>query len=235
MIKNKKILAIIPARKNSERLKNKNLKKFKGKPLIFWTLKAAKKSKYIDKVVVSSNSQKTLNISKKYKDFFLSKRPERLCTKKSELIDTVLYEIKKFKDYDIIILLQPTSPLRTSLDIDKSLSTMIKKFKKSSVSFVSLKYSPHNFYLIKNKNKIKKFSKVKNYSTNRQNYAKFYYPSGDLYISYIDRIIKKKNFIDRKTLPFLIKHKNSSDIDDIFDFKTAEYKASFASKNFKYK
>ena len=112
---------------------------------------------------------------------------------------------------------------------------MIKKFKKSSVSFVSLKYSPHNFYLIKNKNKIKKFSKVKNYSTNRQNYAKFYYPSGDLYISYIDRIIKKKNFIDRKTLPFLIKYKNSSDIDDIFDFKTAEYKASFASKNFKYK
>tara|TARA_Y100000310_G_scaffold148453_1_gene147682 strand:- start:305 stop:1015 length:711 start_codon:yes stop_codon:yes gene_type:complete len=234
MIKNKKILAIIPARKNSERLKNKNLKKFKGKPLIFWTLKAAKKSKYIDKVVVSSNSQKALNVSKQYKDFFLSKRPERFCTKKSELIDTVLYEIKKFKDYDIVILLQPTSPLRTSLDIDKSLNMMIKKFKKSSVSFVSLKCcEPHNFYLIKNKNKIKRVSKVKNYSTNRQSYAKFYYPSGDLYISYIDRIIKKKNFIDRKTLPFLIKDKNSSDIDDIFDFKTAEYKASFVNKNFK--
>ena len=227
MIKNKKILAIIPARKNSEELKNKNLKRFKGQPLIFWTLQAAKKSKYIDKVVVSSNSEKILKISEKYKGFYLSKRPTKLCTKKSEIVDAILYEIKKFKNYDIIILLQPTSPLRTSTDIDKSLSLMVQHFKRSCVSFIPLKYHPHNFYFIRNKKKIRAFSNVKTFSSNRQNYKKFYYPSGDLYISYIDRLIKKKNFIDDDTLPFLLSHKKSSDIDDIFDFKTAELKFSF--------
>ena len=233
MIKNKKVLALIPARKNSGELKNKNIKKFKGKPLIFWTLQAAKKSKYIDKVVVSSNSKKILKISKKYKGFFLSKRPERLSTKKSELIDTILYELKKFKNYEIIILLQPTSPLRTSKDIDKSLFMMTKKMKKSCVSFISSNHHPNNFYLIKNQSKIFKFSKISNSSTNRQNDEKFYYPSGDIYISYIDRIKKNKNFVDDNTLPFLIDNRNSSDIDNIFDFTTAEYVASIVNKNFR--
>ena len=227
MIKKNKILAIIPARKNSEELKNKNLKRFKGKPLIHWTLEAARKSKYIDQVVVSSNSDKILKISKKYENFFISKRPEKLSTKKSLIIDTILYELKKFKQFNIIVLLQPTSPLRTYKDIDKSLNLMINKKKRSCVSFISLKYNPNNYYFIKNKKRIFKFLKTKNNPTNRQNYEKFYYPSGDIYISYTDRMIKRKNFIDKNTVPFLIQHKNSSDIDDIFDFKTAEFKFSF--------
>ena len=226
MIRNKKVLAIIPARKNSEELKNKNLKHFNGKPLIFWTLEAAKKSKYIDTVIVSSNSKKILKISRKYKNFYSSKRPEKLATKRSEIIDTIFYEIKKFQDHHIVILLQPTSPIRSYKDIDQSLNLMLKNKKNSCVSFVSVKYHPNNFYFLKNQKKIKRFSIKNNIKTNRQSFKKFYYPSGDLYISFINRLKKQKKFIDNQTLPFLIKNKKSSDIDDIFDFKTAELKFS---------
>ena len=73
----KKIIAIIPARKNSTRLKNKNFKKFNGRPLIQWTVETAVKSKYIDKVLVSSDSIKILNLCSKYKDIILSKRKKK--------------------------------------------------------------------------------------------------------------------------------------------------------------
>ena len=86
MINGKNVLAIIPARKSSLELKNKNIRKFNNKPLITWTLNAAKKSKLIDKVVVSTNSNKILSISRNYKKFILSKRPERLCSKIQKLL-----------------------------------------------------------------------------------------------------------------------------------------------------
>ena len=225
MINGKKVLAIIPARKSSEELKNKNIRKFNKKPLIFWTLKAAQKSQLIDKVVVSSNSKKILNYSKKFKKFILSKRPENLSTKKSEIIDTIFFEMKKFENCEIIILLQPTSPLRRSEDIDNSLRKMIINKRESCVSYTEIKYNPYNFYLIK-KNKINflvnKKKKIK--STNRQSFKKVFYPSGDIYISTSNRLKKKKNFIDLKTYPYIISTKRASDIDNIWDFKTAEFK-----------
>ncbi len=225
MINGKKVLAIIPARKSSEELKNKNIRKFNKKPLIFWTLKAAQKSQLIDKVVVSSNSKKILNYSKKFKKFILSKRPENLSTKKSEIIDTIFFEMKKFENCEIIILLQPTSPLRRSEDIDNSLRKMIINKRESCVSYTEIKYNPYNFYLIK-KNKINflvnKKKKIK--STNRQSFKKVFYPSGDIYISTSNRLKKKKNFIDLKTYPYIVSTKRASDIDNIWDFKTAEFK-----------
>tara|TARA_A100001015_G_scaffold187003_1_gene208259 strand:- start:66 stop:749 length:684 start_codon:yes stop_codon:yes gene_type:complete len=225
MINGKKVLAIIPARKSSEELKNKNIRKFNKKPLIFWTLKAAQKSKLIDEVVVSSNSSKILNYSKKFKKFILSKRPENLSTKKSEIIDTIFFEMKKFENCKIIILLQPTSPLRRSEDIDKSLRKMIGNKRESCVSYTEIKYNPYNFYLIK-KNKISflvnKRKKIK--STNRQSFKKVFYPSGDIYISTSNRLKKKKKFVDLKTYPYIVSTKRASDIDNIWDFKTAEFK-----------
>ena len=214
---------MIPARKNSEELPNKNLRIFNKKPLIQWTLEEAKKSKYIDKVLVSSNSEKILKISKKYKNFIISKRPNRLCLSNSKIIDAILYEVKKFRTFDILILLQPTSPLRTHKHIDESLISMINNSKRSCVSFVNIKYNPHMFFKIKKQFKIEKVYKKNNFKpSNRQSYRNYYYPSGDIFISYISRLRKKKTFIDNKTLPYLIDSQYSSDIDTYFDFKAAE-------------
>ena len=102
---------------------------------------------------------------------------------------------------------------------------MIINKRESCVSYTEIKYNPYNFYLIK-KNKINflvnKKKKIK--STNRQSFKKVFYPSGDIYISTSNRLKKKKNFIDLKTYPYIVSTKRASDIDNIWDFKTAEFK-----------
>lgn len=223
MIKNYKILALIPARGNSLELKKKNIKNFFKKPLIKWTIDAVKKSKLIDKVVVSTDSQKILKIANQYKFVNLSKRPKKLSTRYANMYDVIRNEVKKNPGYDILILLQPTSPLRNASDIDKSLKLMLQNKRKSCVSFVELKYKPELMYQIYKKKSLKKFKKTK-LILNRQEGDKYFYPSGDIYISYIASFLKKKSFLEKNTFPFIIEKHKSIDIDDIYDFKLGEIK-----------
>ena len=223
MISGKKILALIPARANSVELPKKNLKIFDKKPLIQWTLDAVTKSKYIDKVIISSDSNKILKIASKYKNFDLNYRPKKLAKSTSKIIDLIRYEVNRYRNFDILILLQPTSPLRTHRHIDQSIKNMIKQSKESCVSFIHSKFNPHNFFSINKKLRIRKITKHKLLSSNRQENENYYYPSGDIYISYIYRLKSKKSFIDKDTYPFLIKRNFFSDIDNIFDFKIAEF------------
>jgi CMP-N,N'-diacetyllegionaminic acid synthase len=223
MIENNKILALIPARGKSIELKKKNIKNFLKKPLIKWTIDAVKKSRLIDKVVVSTDSQRILKIANQYKFVSLSKRPKKLSTRYANMYDVIRYEIKKNPGYDIIILLQPTSPLRSPSDIDKSLKLMLQKKRKSCVSFVEIKYRPELMYQINKKHNLKKFKKTK-LILNRQEVDKYFYPSGDIYISYISSFFKKKSFLDKNTFPFIIEKHKSIDIDDIYDFKLGEIK-----------
>ena len=139
------------------------------------------------------------------------------------------YELKKNPGYDILILLQPTSPLRTVKDIDKSLKLMIDYKRKACVSFIKLKYIPDLMFKIETNFKLKKFKKI-NLSLNRQQYEKYYYPSGDIYISFIKRLLLKKNFLDKNTFPYIIDNRKSIDIDDILDFKFGELKLKLFSK-----
>ena len=123
MIKNKKILCLIIARGRSKRIKNKNMCIINGKPLIYWTLKEAKKSKYIDAVCINSDSNKILNYCKKENIKIAIKRPLKLSLDKSDKWETVKFTYNYLKTrgiiYDYILLLQPTSPLRKVQHIDE--------------------------------------------------------------------------------------------------------------------
>ena len=106
---------IIPARAGSVRLKNKNTLKINNQTLVERTLIFSKKIKNIDKIIVSSNDLKVLAYSKKFKNIYFIKRPKSLSTSKSLLIDTVNYLNKSFdKKFENILILQPTSPYRSS-------------------------------------------------------------------------------------------------------------------------
>ncbi len=214
----KKIIAIIPARKNSTRLKNKNFKKFNGRPLIQWTVETAIKSKYIDKVLVSSDSIKILNLCSKYKDIILSKRKKKLSLKNSKIEDVITEEIKNnsLLNFDYFILLQPTSPLRTVKTIDASIKLILKKNKATCVSFYKVKENYLNIYKIE-KTRLKKI-KPKKKSSLKGNY---FIPSGDVYISNVKKFLKDKKFIKSTTIPYIIEHKYS-DIDYKEEFEIAE-------------
>ena len=134
MYKNYKILSLIVARSGSKGLKNKNTKFFLGKPLVSWSILASKKSKYIDYTLVSTDSQKIINISKSLGAHAPFKRPKKLALDNSKIKDVIFHSLKWLKKnelkFDFLILLQPTSPLRTAKHIDESIRYYFSNSKK---------------------------------------------------------------------------------------------------------
>lgn len=138
MLLKKKIIAIVPARIGSKRLKLKNIKNFKGKPLFLKTMEDAKKSSFIDKIYLSTDSKRINNIAKRNGFNTEKLRKKKLSQSDSKTTDVILDIFKRLKkSYDYFILLQPTSPLRNVQDIDSTIKIVIKKKLKSLVSINS--------------------------------------------------------------------------------------------------
>ena len=137
MIKKKRILAIIPARAGSKGLPNKNIIDLVGKPLIAWTIQESLKSKYITDTIVSSDSDTILKIATQYGAEII-KRPKRLATDKANSESIIKHSLnflkQNKKEFDYIILLQPTSPLRKVSDIDKAFKRLFKTQANSLIS-----------------------------------------------------------------------------------------------------
>lgn len=221
MKNNKKILAIIPARSGSKGIINKNIKKFNKKPLIYWSIKSTLKSKFIDKCFVSTDSNKISSLSKKNGADSSFLRPKNISTDKSKVSLAIIHTLYKLKNnYDIIILLQPTSPLRTTLDIDNAIKLFITKKLTTLVSITELNY-PHEWILNKNKSNYINFINKK-VSNNRQQTKKYYQANGAIYMSTVKYFLKYKNFFSKKTYGYIMKKINSIDIDSELDFKVAE-------------
>lgn len=213
----KDTIAIIPARQNSKRLKNKNLKNFLGKPLIYYSINEAKKSNLISEVVVSTDSKRIAKISKKLGAIVPFLRNKKLSGDKIETIDVIndLYKKYIYKKNAIrqLIILQPTSPLRDYKDINDSIK-FFKKKKADLLMSVSLA-KPKNWYhelksnnrIILNENKIE---------VNTNNYLL----NGAIYI-YNIKIFKKKIF-PKEIYGYVMDKKKSIDIDDQIDFDVAK-------------
>ena len=161
-----KILAVIPARGGSKGIKNKNIKSLCGHPLIAWTIMKAKRSKFIEKVVVSTDSKKIAYISKKYGASVPFIRPKKYATDKANDFIVLKHAINFFttkgEKFDYIIMLQPTSPLRELKDINNSINKVLKKNIDAlvSVSKVEVQH-PRFIYSIKNKDNLVPFLKKK--------------------------------------------------------------------------
>ena len=220
-MKNKKVLAVIPARGGSKGIKNKNLSVINGKTLVDISIIEALKSKMITQIILTSDSKKILNIGKKYKQVILHQRPKNLSNDKSKIVDVLLNLIQKKDLADIIVLLQPTSPFRNYKDIDQCLKKMIKNDYKTAVSVRKLNFNPKWLFKINSNEKIKPIYKRFPKSTNRQDSEEFYEFSGDIYASKITWLKKKKTFVSNKTLSYLMKDKKNIDIDEPFDLKIA--------------
>lgn len=229
MINKKKIIAIIPARSGSKGLKNKNIKKLGPYPLVAWPIMAAKKSKYIDKIVVSTDSKKIAAISKKFGLSVPFLRPKKISGDKSSSFEVIKHCLsfleKKNYFFDYIILIEPTSPLTTQKDIDKALEILYRKKNHSkSIVSVSKNINTHPSFNVKiNKNgKIKtNFKKFKN-NRRRQDLAKVYFFDGSFYISEVNTLLKEKTFYHRETLAYVNEKWKAFEIDDIVDFICVE-------------
>lgn len=221
MYNNQKILAIIPARKGSKRLPNKNRLILHGKPLIAWTFDAAKKSKYIDTIVLSSDDDHLINLGRKYKIDAPFKRPEELAEDNSTTIAVILHSIEFYhsvgQDFDYILLLQPTSPLRSVEDIDNAIE-LLNEDVKSIVSVCETEHSPLWSNILPDNFSMKDFipPKLKNIRT--QDLPKYYRLNGAVYISEINYLKKNCSFLGENTKAYIMPQDRSIDIDTKLDF-----------------
>ena len=190
------MIAIIPAKKYSSRLKNKNLKLLNGKPLIYYTIKAALKSKYITKVLVSTDSKKIAKISQKMGAEVPFIRPKKLTKSNTTLAEVCVHALEflqksEKKKINSILALQPTSPLRTYKDIDKA----IKIFKRNRVEFLTsfTKTKPSEWLYHHCKNKIFKKIIKSSGADNSQNLKQTLILNGAIYIYKTKSLYKKKN------------------------------------------
>ena len=225
MIYDKKmVLAIIPARKNSKRLPNKNILPLCGKPMIMWTIEAALKSKYIDRVVVSSDCPKILEIGRKL-EVSTVKRPAYLATDTASSIEAIKHCIESIKDvYDYIILLQPTSPLRKSFHIDSAFKMLIKKDADAIISVVETEHSPEWSNKIPQNGSMIGFIKDSIINKRSQDLEKYYKLNGAIFICQRNKLLKQNSFfIDENVFCYIMEKEFSLDIDTIFDFKLAQF------------
>ena len=230
MIKNNKVLCLITARSGSKGLKNKNILKLGSHPLLAWPIQAAIKSKFIDDVVVSTDCTKIAKIARKYSAETPFLRPKYLAKDTSSSIDVILHALKKLnenynRNYQYLILLEPTSPFTTAKDIDTSLKLLIKKnnYYKALISVTSAdKYHPSYSLHLSNSMGLKKANYIVRKHTRRQDLESVYFPDGSIYISDVSYLEDKKSFYHTKTLGKEFPKWKSIEIDDLLDFNYAQ-------------
>ena len=222
----KKIICVVTARSGSKGLKNKNVLKLGHKSLVSWSLSAAKNSKYVDEVYLSTDSNLIMNEAKKLNLKTRKLRPKYLSSDNTKSIDVLLNVLNQLENineiYDYVLLLEPTSPFTESKDIDNSIKKLIKN--KNATSLVSIQenitYHPiFNFKINKN-NLIQSYAR--NYKiTRRQDLNKLYYLDGSIYISKISSLKKIKNFYHSKTTFIILDDYKSIEIDNYMDLLCA--------------
>ena len=225
MYKKNKILAIIPARSGSKGLKDKNIRELNGKPLIAYTIEAAKKSGIFDEIVVSTDSEEYANIARKYGAKVPFLRPSDLSKDTTSTTDVIINLLNYYKEIGIefegFMLLQPTSPLRDELDIINSLNLFKEKNANSVVSVCECEHSPLLTTNLDNEGKLDGF--IKNIKGKRRQDLDIYYRlNGAIYLCKIDYFLTYKDFYKEKSFPYIMDSNKSIDIDDIYQFKLAE-------------
>lgn len=211
-----KVLAIIPARSGSKGVKDKNIRLINKIPLMAYTISAAIKAEIFDEIMVSTDSVEYANIAKSYGanvPFLRSSKASSDTAKTLDCVLEVLDEYKKIgKIFDVLIILQPTSPLRDAEDIKGAYETFLKH--KKSVASVC---EGDNIVLLRtiNDGKLEKIIE-QNSTIRRQDFKSNYKINGAIYINYIKDINENTSFNDNE-IAFVMEKSHSIDIDTEYD------------------
>jgi len=220
------VLAIIPARGGSKGIPRKNIRLLAGKPLIAYSIETALKSRYIDRIIVSTEDEEIAKIAKIYGAEVI-KRPKELARDETPTIDAVkhvLEFLKKKENYipDIIILLQPTSPLRSVEDIDNAVELFLNNDCEGIISLCEAKSPPYWSFRIR-KRYIEPILGWDFLHKRRQDVPKSYAPNGAIYITTVKNLYRYNGFLSKKTMAYIMPFERSIDIDEEIDFKFAEF------------
>ncbi|MFJ7952307.1 cytidylyltransferase domain-containing protein [Lysinibacillus sp. NPDC096418] len=222
MYKYNKILAVIPARGGSKGIARKNIVHIHDKPLIQYTIDAAKDAKYIDKIVVSTDDEEIANISKQCGAEVPFLRPKHLATDTAKTIEVLIHTVEKLNEvgefYDYLVLLQPTQPIRTSDIIDEAIQTIVDRNEEGLVSISEVSEHP---VLIRTMNESGKLQNILNINSTlrRQEFPKYYKVNGSIYINKINDNFTVNTSLNDNNLGFIMDKKYDIDIDEEIDLE----------------
>ncbi|MCF8026466.1 MAG: acylneuraminate cytidylyltransferase family protein [Desulfobacteraceae bacterium] len=223
MIQGKSVLAVIPARGGSKGLPRKNIRMLAGKPLIAWTIEEARQSEYIDRLILSSEDPEIIHTAQSFGCEVPFVRPSDLAGDNTPGIDPILHAIGLLPGYDIVMILQPTSPLRMARDIDEGLEFFIQRSASVCVSVSEMSKSPYWMFSLDPQNYMQPIFKHKEITNRRQDLPKIYMPNGALFISRTAYLEKKRSFYTDETMGFIMPKEKCHDIDDEMDFLFIEF------------
>ena len=224
MIDGKSVLAIIPARGGSKGLPRKNIKELCGKPLIAWSIKEAKCCNNIDRIIVSTDDENIADVAKKYGAEVPFIRPAELANDAALIIDVIFHVInwlKEHEDYrpEYILLLQPTSPLRSSEDIDGAIRMLKDKNARAIVSVCKTDHHPLWSNTLPENGNMKNFIRPDILNKRRQDLPVFCRLNGAIYLADKDYLHECNGFLGPNTFAYNMPKECSVDIDSDLDFK----------------
>jgi len=240
MIGYRNVLALIPARGGSKGIPRKNVRPLAGKPLIAWTINAARQSRYVDRIVVSTDDDEIALVSRQYGAEVPFRRPDQLATDSARGIDVVFHAIKTLPKSDVVVLLQPTSPFRAPEDIDGAIE-LWQQDDGPVVSVTESRKPPDWMYTLEERLRLAPVMargaigedgrdtdahpgrEVRYVAFNRQELPSVYVLNGAVYVAAPDQIDRTHGFLTAKTRGFVMPAERSLDLDTELDWAYAEF------------
>jgi CMP-N,N'-diacetyllegionaminic acid synthase len=218
----KNTLAVIVGRGGSKGLPGKNVAKLGGRPVVAWSVDAALGSKQIDRVIISSDDQEIIDAATTAGCDAPFQRPPELATNDASVYDVIIHALENVGDtYDLVVLLQATSPLRTSDDIDTCIRACCEAGAPAGVSMTEATKPPHWMYSMDDDRKITPLVDGAASVLRRQDVQTYYVPNGAIYVADVEWFLQNKTFYSSETVGYTMPKERSVDIDTSIDLMLA--------------
>lgn len=224
MIAGQSVLAVIPARGGSKGVPRKNIHPVAGRPLIAWTVAAARASRYVDRLVLSSDDDDIIAVARAAGCETPFKRPADLARDDSPGIAPVLHALGELPGYSFVVLLQPTSPLRLACDIDGCLEKAVDSGAPACVSVRAAVDHPYWTYRFVADGRLRAFAADPGGAiARRQDLPPAFVLNGAVYVARADWLLEHRSFLTDVTVGFEMPQDRSLDIDTLADLEAAEH------------
>lgn len=221
MIDGRRILGVIPARGGSRGLPGKNIASLGGRPLISWTIAAAGGADLIDRCIVSTDDPEIANAARESGGEVPFMRPADLAADDTPGVDPILHACDQIDGYDIVVMLQPTSPLRRSSDIDGAIRHMVGGGYRTCVSVVDTKHHPNWLVRVEDDGRLRRYDN-KPLIPRRQDLPPIYALNGAVYAADVATLRRERTFLTNDTGAYVMPPDRSFDIDSVSDLRCCE-------------
>lgn len=217
MIAGKRVLGLITARGGSKRLPRKNVRPLRGKPLVAWTVEVAQASSYLDRIVLSSEDEEIIRVATQYGCEVPFRRPAHLADDRTPGVEPVLHALDQLEGFDYVVLLQPTSPLRLTEDIDRAVLQCVSSGAPSCVSVVAVA-KPQWLFALDGGKQLQPI-----FVGERESSLSVYVLNGAVYVAEVEPLRRTRRLVAPGTVGYVMPPHRSVDVDTEHDFAMAEF------------